>query len=132
MGFANEKPIKAIRKAHPCAGCGKMLNVGEPAIGWAGTTDGQFDTATYHPECREAEIALNKLQGNHWDEWSSLGDMEEDDHPWLFSTFPIVAERFGVTAETVLAMEAAEERRRRAWADAYRSRATPPIDAGEE
>ncbi len=94
MSFAREYPVKAIRKPRRCVGCGKMLIAGSPAVEWVGMSDGEFATATYHPDCREAEIALNNNAGGSWDEWYSLlNDRDTDDEAWLRTDFPSVAER---------------------------------------
>lgn len=107
MSFVNEREIKAIRKPRRCDGCSVKIEAGESAIGWAGTVDGDFITATYHPDCRKAEIALNSLHGNGWaDDWMSLcTDLEWEDHPWLLEEYPAVAARMGITAETISANE---------------------------
>jgi len=75
-------------------------------VRWAGMTDGDFGTLGYHPECREAEIELNKLHGT-WssDEWIALWDFDWEDARWLLEEHPIVAERKGVTVEKLAAYE---------------------------
>ena len=62
---------------------------------WAGMTDGDFSTAIYHPECREAEIAYNnEVLGYAWgDDWWPLSEIDRDDWPWLTETHPIAAAR---------------------------------------
>lgn len=96
MSFFSETDIKAVRKRHRCAGCGKNIEIGEPAFRWTGTTDGEFDTATYHPECRKAEIALNELLlFQDGDDWGALIEIDDEDRPWLIETFPTVAARMG-------------------------------------
>jgi len=102
MTFVNERTIKAVRKSRRCDGCSTMINVGDEAIGWAGAVDGDFSTATFHTDCRNAEIGLNRAHGTGWsDDWMGLGDMEDDDHPWLLAKHPIVAARMSITAETI-------------------------------
>lgn len=96
MGFANETEHTA-RKEHRCDACNQRINAGSRYVRWAGTTDGDFSEAKYHLECRQAEIALNKLAGTDWDEWMGLDDMEADDWPWLLADYPVVATRCGVT-----------------------------------
>ena len=116
--FSSHTDIKAVRKRHRCAGCPGHVEVGEPAYRWTGSWDGQFGTAVYHVECRAAEIALNDLHDTRCgDEWSALTDMEGDDHPWLLADFPIVAVRYGITADTIRADEEEREACRVAWAE---------------
>lgn len=52
MTFQSERPIKAIRKARPCEHCGATIPVGAPALSLANFWDGQFNSATVHPDCR--------------------------------------------------------------------------------
>jgi hypothetical protein len=99
VSFTREHAIKSVRKARRCDGCGVRINVGEPAMGWAGLTDGDFGTATYHPECRNAEVALNGL--HDWfpgDDWIPLSDCDGEDRPWLAAEHPVVAARMGIAA----------------------------------
>lgn len=97
MSFSRETPIKAIRKARPCDACKQTVTVGEPAISWAGVTDGDFYAVIWHPECRAAELALNKLHGSYPDEWISLGfEVDSEDYPYLMEEHPVVAERMGL------------------------------------
>lgn len=110
MSFCSEREIKSVRKARRCAACRKMVEVGSRAIGWAGTIDGDFSTATFHVECRVAEIELNKLAGNDWDEWMGLDDAEADDWPWLLSDHPVVAARLGITQQKIDENEAEQAR----------------------
>jgi hypothetical protein len=98
MGFASETEHKA-RKPHRCDGCGHLVEIGTTYVRWAGTTDGDFSQVSFHKECREAEIALNKLSGTDWDEWMGLCDMETDDWPWLISDFPTIAARMNITQD---------------------------------
>lgn len=95
-GFASETERKA-RKQHRCDGCAQTIEVGSTYVRWAGTTDGDFSAASFHQDCRAAEIALNKLSGTDWDEWMGLQDMETDDWPWLLEDFPAIATRMGIT-----------------------------------
>lgn len=96
MGFSSETTHTA-RKAHRCDACNAAIDAGSRYVRWAGTTDGDFSDAKFHPDCRVAEIALNKLSGTDWDEWMGLQDMEGDDWPWLIADFPFVATRMGIT-----------------------------------
>lgn len=104
MSFTREYPVKAVRKRRRCDACPGYINIGEPAVRWAGFSEGDFQTAIWHPECRKAEIAFNRLKDTMWhDEWSSLSEMEDDDHPWLLEEYPAIAARYGITAETIAA-----------------------------
>lgn len=97
MSFSREWKVKAVRKEHRCQGCRTKLEIGQPAARWAGTTDGQFDSVIYHPECREAEVALNDLTGDWvYGDWHSLSEIEDDDRAWLAENHPIVARRMGI------------------------------------
>lgn len=115
MTFYSEQSIKSIRKARPCAGCCSLLEVGTPAVRCAGKQD-DFWSATYHRECREAEIKLNDLHGiRAGDDWFPLSDIDWEDYPWLIESFPIVADRMNITTARY---EDAKERFGRLW---YRS-----------
>lgn len=113
MGFSSETSVKAIRKARHCDACGKLVEVGQSAIKWAGTTDGDFGTLLYHPDCRAAEIALNKLSGT-WsnEEWIGLWDFDWENADWLLAEYPEVAARKGITAECIAERS---ERQARFW-----------------
>lgn len=116
MSFVSERPVKAIRKARKCCGCRQMVEVGQPAIVWAGMKDGDFGYLTYHRECRAAEIGLNRLHDTRWDdEWSTLRDMEFDDWPWLLEEYPAVAARFDITAERIAEVKAERARISACW-----------------
>jgi len=101
MGFYTETNVKAVRKRHVCDGCGRHIEIGEPAIRWAGTTDGDFGTAIYHPDCRAAEVALNNdiLGFRSGDDWCPLSDLEHEDRPWLLEAHPTVAARMGIASD---------------------------------
>jgi hypothetical protein len=104
MSFVSETDVKAVRKRHRCDGCGRNIDIGQPAKRWAGTTDGEFCTAIYHVDCREAECALNKLSDTyHPDEWQALREIDSEDWPWLRDTFPAVAHRMGIGAPRAVA-----------------------------
>lgn len=106
MSFATERVVKAVRKRHRCDGCRQHIEVGQPANRWAGMSDGEFAAVIYHPECREAEVALNDILGSHGaEEWCVLSDIEDEDRPWLIEEFPIVAQRMGLAAPTTPAGE---------------------------
>lgn len=107
MSFYRETVVKAVRKRHRCDGCGKHIEIGEPANRWAGMTDGDFGSVIMHPECREAEIKLNDILGTHsGDDWAGLLDIESEDWPWLLEEHPVVAARMGITAERITAVAA--------------------------
>lgn len=101
MTFYRETPVKSVRKARKCVGCRRTIAVGEEALNCVGDAGNGFWSATYHKDCRKAEIALNKLHDiHHPDEWNNLAnDMQWEDWPWLIENFPAVAERMGITAE---------------------------------
>ena len=93
MTFTSETVVQKTRKPHRCSACRAIIPTGEAMVRWAGMTDGEFGTAEYHTDCREAEIAINRLYDNHASEWVSLGNFEPEDVPWLQATFPVVAMR---------------------------------------
>ena len=93
MSFFSETTIKAVRKRHRCDGCDAYIEIGEPARRWAGMTDGDFGHAIFHPDCREAEVALNGRLRRYLDEWIALSEIDSDDVPWLKDAFPAVAAR---------------------------------------
>lgn len=101
MAFINERTIKATRKRHLCIACDKFIEIGEPAVNWAGVTDGDFSSVHYHPECRAAEIDYNhEYLGGGWpDEWACLRDCEPDDRPWIKANHPIAYLRMCRTRE---------------------------------
>lgn len=100
MGFYREAPIKAVRKARQCCGCGVVIEVGLPALSCAGRNDDGFWEGTYHPDCRAAENALNDLKDYRCgDDWYSLWEIEFDDWEWLMAEFPTVAERMKITPD---------------------------------
>lgn len=105
MTFASESAVRSVRKRHVCDGCGKFIDIGQPATRWAGLTDGDFGTAIYHPDCRAAEVALNTeiVAWSYGDEWLGLSEIEDEDWPWLLEAHPAVAARMGITAERVAA-----------------------------
>lgn len=100
MSFVRETSINAIRKARRCDGCGVVIALGESAIAWAGMTDGDFGTATYHPDCRAAEIGLNGLMDLNSNEWWPLREIDHDDRRWLAASFPAVAARMNIVVTT--------------------------------
>ena len=98
MSFCREDPVKAVRKQHRCDACGSAIAMGRPAVRWVGMSDGDFGSAIYHPDCREAEIELNRKAGGNWDEWYRLEDEPRRELTWLWRDYPAVAARFGVLA----------------------------------
>lgn len=97
MSFVNEQAIKATRKRHTCDTCRKIIEIGSPAMSWAGIHDGEFQSGIRHLECRAAEIEFNDLLDYRaGDDWTPLSDIECDMHDWLFADHPLVAERMGI------------------------------------
>lgn len=89
MTFLSERAIKAVRKRHVCDACDKWIEVGEPAVTWCGLNDGQFNSVHYHPDCREAEVALNQLHDwRDYDDWMRLCEAEAEDRPWIKEKWP--------------------------------------------
>lgn len=115
MSFYRETEIKGVRKARPCGGCGKLVEAGYPAVDLAGHYDGDFWSATYHAECRKAEVDLN---GEHQaEEWIHLSEFEADDWEVILEDHPIVAVRLGITPERVEEYRERERSNRERWED---------------
>lgn len=129
MTFLREAPIRAIRKRRGCAGCERFVEVGQPAIQWVGINDGQFCAVIYHPDCREAEVELNKLHDHRWyDDWMNLyADMEWEDWPWLILAYPGVATRMGITYARYEEIRASQERTRLAFSQLAREQAAARV-----
>jgi len=115
MNFTREYGVKSVRKRVQCVGCLQHVEVGEPAHRWVGHVDGDFNAVAYHPDCRLAEVEMNRLHCTWGDEWSGLSEIELDDHEWLLADFPTVAARFGITDETI----AEHREKRRQWMLAF-------------
>lgn len=100
MTFIAEKPVRAVRKRHVCEGCDNWIEIGEAAVNWCGVADGQFSSMYYHPECREAEVALNNLiDWRCGDDWSRLCEADHEHHPWIKAEYPIAYKRMMMTRE---------------------------------
>jgi hypothetical protein len=100
MRFLSEKPVKGVRKRHICQACDKFIEIGEAATNWCGINDGQFDSIYYHPDCREAEVAFNRLHEWGWmDDWMALSDREPEDNPWIKAEWPVPYLRLCMTRE---------------------------------
>ena len=94
MSFSSETSVKATRKPAQCAGCTRMIDIGQPATRWAGiNSDRDFASVAYHPECRAAEVAFNELRGTYGDEWGGLDELEPEDRVWLEVEHPAVFAR---------------------------------------
>lgn len=100
MDFYQEGTISSVRKARPCGVCNITINAGEPATKFAGRIDGDFVAETFHPDCREAEVAFNRetLDG----EWYSLryDRCSQGDDTWIVKDFPAVAQRLGISTNS--------------------------------
>jgi hypothetical protein len=118
MSFYRERPIKSVRKPRRCAGCTSMIAAGSVALDISGKQwGGDFWSQTFHPECRAAEVELNKLHDTRYsDDWAALADIDWEDWGWLLESFPIVAERMRITAERLNEVTEERERCRAAWA----------------
>lgn len=99
--FTSERKIKGVSKSHLCIACRNRIKARSPAIYFAMKCDGEIDTGYYHPDCRDAEIALNHRLDTWGEDWTPLdnirdGEEGEQDWLWLVETFPDVAARFKV------------------------------------
>ena len=107
MSFRNERAIKCTRKRHMCNACDKWIEPGEAAINWSGMTDGQFASIHYHPDCREAEVALNGLHDwRDFEDWMRLCDADHEDRPWIKAEHPTPYLRMCMTREQYAALKA--------------------------
>lgn len=132
MSFYSESVVKKTRKPHRCSGCGTTIEVGSPALRYTGKYDRDFASHIHHPECREAEIALNRLHDvRDNDDWMSLTDMETDEHPWLLEGYPIIAARMGITAEAIRVAAEEMEQCRYAFAKPARKALSDATGGGE-
>ena len=95
-----------------------MIAAGSVALDISGKQWGDdFWSQTFHPECRTAEVELNKLHDTRYsDDWAALSDIDWEDWGWLLESFPIVAERMRITAERLNEVTEERERCRAAWA----------------
>lgn len=107
--FYSEKIVK-VRKPRQCGGCCQMIEKDEQALTYSGKFDGEFGSFTLHPDCREAELAWNKMTGTYYDEFVGLSDLDADEWEWLLAEFPNVAARKGVTAERIADHKADSQR----------------------
>ncbi len=98
MSFTREWTVKAVRKDHRCDVCNHVITIGSPAVRWTGLTDGDFGACIFHPDCRDAEIELNRLAGGNADEWYRLDDEPRRELTWLWRAHPGVAKRLRVLA----------------------------------
>ena len=91
--FYREGSVNAIRKAHRCHGCCRLMEVGSPAYTFAMQQDGEFYAGHYHQDCRKAEVALNDLLQSSYGEWALLQEIDDEDRAWLREEYPDVAAR---------------------------------------
>ena len=109
MSFANERNVKAVRKEHVCDGCNRKIEIGQPATRWSGVVDGDFSIAIYHPDCRQAEVAMNDLLGwQHLDDWYPLHEADANERDALRERFPAAIAR--LESRAALAQEQSHER----------------------
>lgn len=87
------------RKTHRCEQCRKHIAIGERHSYVAAKSDGVVYGYREHVRCREAWTALRNLADLGWDdELDWLFDLAEDEHDFIISEFPDVAERLGWVA----------------------------------
>jgi hypothetical protein len=114
MSFFREVEIKSVRKARACGGCGTLIEAGSPAVDLASHYDGDFWSATYHRECRKAEVDLNSE--HQAEEWIPLQEFDpEDDWEIILEDHPIVAARLGITQERIDEIHETARRMREHW-----------------
>ena len=90
--------MKATRKLTTCDACLKHIPVGSPAERVVGlNVDGDFQASVMHPECKIAELELNKNYDLNADEWVCLHEFDREDEPWLLTEHPLAAARLGLT-----------------------------------
>lgn len=92
--FFSERSIMATRKQYHCEACETHIEPGSPARYYAGKFEGDFYSAHYHVECREAEIDWNRQRDTWGEDFESLNNIWEDDEvsdqiEWLRNNHPI-------------------------------------------
>lgn len=108
--FINERIIKKTRKPHRCCACESNIPSGSEALYWSGKDGDAFIGVHYHPDCRAAEVAYNKMADTAFDEWYSLNEIEPDDWRWLLEEHPAVADRMLINAERIAQHEDQQQR----------------------
>lgn len=87
----SERKIKATRKPHQCQSCLRLIETGSPSLYYVCKnyqSDGMF-YGHHHPECREAELAMNALMDyRDGDDWYPLHEIDSETLPWLKDEFP--------------------------------------------
>lgn len=90
MEFFRETAPRA-GKDHKCFACSQPISKGDKHTYMAMKSDGEFWSIRQHLECREAEIALSKIN-DLWggeDGWLPLNEIEEQgDYDWLRDNHP--------------------------------------------
>lgn len=106
MSFSSERTQKT-RKRRRCQSCGQHIEIGERYTQWAGTTGGDFSTADFHPDCREAEVEIGHVVDLDSDEWMSLRDHVSDGGLNVLHFAPATVRiRFGLPPEPEITYEA--------------------------
>jgi hypothetical protein len=63
MSFHKETHVKRTRRSRRCNWCREWIDYGEPSVAVAGNYDGDFYSASYHPECSAAISRWSKREG---------------------------------------------------------------------
>lgn len=74
MDFFCETKIKSTRKPCRCYWCGEQIPTGSSKVYTASVYEGDFGSASFHPECNEARNAWQKETGEL--EWPEEGSMK--------------------------------------------------------
>jgi hypothetical protein len=70
---------RTSQKRRICDACMKKIEAGDRYLSCVGVQDGQFWSASYHPDCRAWEVKLNYRNGYDADEWMCLSDHVGDE-----------------------------------------------------
>lgn len=73
----HSETMRTARKPHRCAACQTRIAPGDVYLRWTGNVDG-FQTAAYHPDCREVEARLNRREWACSGEWYPLHEYVSD------------------------------------------------------
>lgn len=89
LEFFTEKRVKRASKEYRCDACHMPIKRGESYVYMTMKYEGEFETCSQHPECREAEVALadlHGLSGGH--DWIFLHDLDPEDREWVEANHP--------------------------------------------
>lgn len=102
--FFSSRSIKAVRKERHCESCGLKIAAGQPAEYFATKQEGDMFCWHAHPECGEAEKAVNDFMATDVDDFLWLWQVKDIAYhdsdeareatlEWLRANHPIAAGR---------------------------------------